>query len=189
MTFGMKWMSGLLATVLLAVSAHAATVPLFSTGVDGAGGKLPGGTPDPHWSIVAGPRIKSPKPAVVMSTSVDYGYVQSSTAEWVWVKADGLGQLRPYTFEIRFNVPAGKAARATLTGRWALDDVGNINLNGKKAIGTGTDLSEPAASNYLQFNDFSISRGFVVGENILQFIVHDTGTPGGLVVDGLTLSY
>lgn len=179
----------LLGALLIGVASHAATLPLFSTGVDAAGQKLAGGSPDPHWTIVSGPKIKQPRPAVVMGTSVDYGYAQSDTAEWIWVNADGLGGLRPYTFEVRFNVPANKVNKARLSGRWALDDVGVIRLNGRKAAGTGTDLSTPADSNYLVLHDFSVGRGFVAGENILQFEVHDTGTPGGLVVDALTLSY
>ena len=86
-------------------------------------------------------------------------------------------------------MPADKVKKARLSGRWALDDVGVIRLNGGKASGTGTDLSTPADTNYLVLHDFSVGRGFVAGENVLQFVVHDTGTPGGLVVDALTLSY
>lgn len=190
MNLGCNRRAVLMAALLtIGVASHAATFPLFSTGVDAAGQKLGGGATDPHWTIVAGPRIKQPKPAVVMGTSVDYGYAQSDTAEWIWVNADGLGGLRPYTFEVRFNVPADKVKRARLNGRWALDDVGVIRLNGGKAAGTGTDLSTPADTNYLVLHDFSVGRGFVAGENVLQFVVHDTGTPGGLVVDALTLSY
>lgn len=188
MKLGMKRLAVLAATLLVSVAASAATLSLFSTGVDGAGVKLEGGLDDPHWTIVKGPRIKQPKPAVVMSTAVDYGYVQSETASWVWATADGLAGLKPYTFEIKFTLPAD-AIKATLSGRWALDDVGTIYLNGSKAKGTGTTLSTPADTNYLQLNDFTVTKGLVPGENTLQFVVHDTGTPGGLMVDSLVVEY
>lgn len=188
MNQGIKSLATLAATLLLSLAASAATLSLPSTGVDAAGVKLPGGQDDPHWTIVKGPRIKQPKPAVVMSTSVDYGYAQSETAEWVWAKQDGLAGLRPYTFEIRFTLPVG-ATKATITGRWAVDDIGTIYLNGRKAAGTGTALSTPADTNYLQLNDFTVTKGLVEGENILQFVVQDLGTPGGLVVDSLVVQY
>ena len=101
MSFGWNRRAVLLGALLIGVAAQAATVPLFSTGVDAAGQKLAGGSTDPHWTIVDGPKIKRPKPAVVMGTSVDYGYAQTDTAEWIWATADGIAGLRPYTFEVR----------------------------------------------------------------------------------------
>lgn len=188
MNLGIKSLATLAATLLLSLAAGAATLNVPSTGVDASGVKLEGGVDDPHWTIVSGPRIKQPRPAVVMSTAVDYGYVQSETANWVWATADGLAGLKPYTLEIKFTLPAD-AIKATLSGRWAVDDIGTIYLNGSKAKGTGTALSTPADTNYLQLNDFTVTKGLVPGENTLQFVVRDLGTPGGLLVDSLVVSY
>lgn len=175
--------------VISVVKANAGQIAIRSTGMDKNGVKLGGGQNDQNWSIVAGPGLSSAVPAVVLNSPGSWGYVLSETANWVWLNSAGSGGLEPYTFEVRFNLPAEWAAHAKLTGLWAVDNIGEIFINGKKANGSGVELPHLIVDNYLILHEFSIESGFAAGENRLQFVVRDLGNPGGLLVDRLSVNY
>jgi hypothetical protein len=59
---------------------------------------------------------------------------------------------------------------ASMTGRWATDNTGAISLNGASTGNTSTDSTA--------FTPFSITSGFVVGLNTLDFIVDNTSCVG-----------
>jgi hypothetical protein len=79
---------------LIAVSAALVTqakgepiTGLFNTGVDASRAELPPGSLDPHWTIITGPGITTPVPAVVTNTQVTYA--SSPDSQWIWVNEPG----------------------------------------------------------------------------------------------------
>jgi hypothetical protein len=177
-----------LALLALAGPTRADLIPIFNTGVDPGGAPLPGGSADPHWSIVAGPGITSPTPGEVL-TSPDGLYAASAASRWIWVNADSSGSTgSPYTFRLTFDLTALDASTATISGAWGVDNEGVILLNGATPTGTGalslTNFNDEG--NFDVFNGFSITGGFVAGVNTLDFLATDNDNPGALNVSALT---
>ena len=150
--------------------AAASSITLFSTGVDASGTPLPGGASDPHWTIIAGPGITNPTPAVVLNNQRVGNYAQSKDSAWVWVNAGGTDVLNsPYTFQLSFDLtgvnreprrsPAPGASittarfSSTVPLRWS----GALTLDGGDNHG-----------NYQSFHTFQITGGFVSGINTLD---------------------
>jgi hypothetical protein len=138
----MGWQSVPILVLLLGAQANAGGITLFNTGVDASGTPLPRRSLDPHWSIIAGPGITSPTPAVVLpnqGTSIpNFPYAQSPDSEWVWVHANGVaGTNVPYVFQLTFNLTGFNPATATLSGSWSVDNDGTILLNGSAPVGSG----------------------------------------------------
>jgi hypothetical protein len=181
--------------LLLLSFAHvlsAAPITLFQSGVDSAGVPLPGGASDPHWQIVSGPGISSPAPAVVLTNqqpATSPGYVQTLDSRWIWVSASGIGGTgAPYTFRLTFDLTGLDPATASVTGQWAVDNIGFISLNGQSTgIGSGVlSLPDVIAANYENLHSFTLNSGFLPTINTLDFVVTDDHNPGGLQISGLT---
>jgi VPDSG-CTERM motif len=181
----------LLILILLGVAVcfghqvRADTISLFNTGVDSGGTPLPGGSIDPHWSIVAGPSTGA---AFVLNNPLVGIYAQSSVSSWIWVNANGFGDVNGanYTFRLTFDLTGFNPASASLSGSWGVDNNGSIMLNGSAAIGTGAlSLTGGNTGNFNIFHDFSITGGFVAGINTLDFVAENDGGPGGLNVTNL----
>jgi hypothetical protein len=192
-------MRGVTALALIATSILGLTLPLSgeseadvillsNTGVDAGGSLLPGGATDPHWSIVSGPGIVSPVSAAVLNDQFLGIYAQSNNSSWIWVNAGGqAGINEPYTFRLTFDLTGFVASSASISGSWAVDNIGEILLNGSAPIGTGTfSLPTLLSQNYSQFHEFTITGGFVSGINTLDFVVTDLGPPGALNVNNLS---
>ena len=170
--------------VLFGHQVRADTIDLFDTGVDSGGTPLPGGSIDPHWSIVAGP---STGDAFVLTNQLVGTYAQSSVSSWIWVNSNGFGDVNGanYTFRLTFFL-TGNPATASLSGSWGVDNNGSIMLNGSAAIGTGAlSLTGGGGGNFQTFHDFSITGGFHAGINTLDFVAENDGGPGGLNVTNL----
>jgi hypothetical protein len=184
---------GFLVAIALSSSASQAgadTISLFNTGVDASGNPLPGGTIDPHWSIVAGPGITSPANAYVLTNPLtNPPYAMSGDSSWIWVNANGSDiNNSPYTFQLTFDLIGVNPSMVSITGSWGVDNIGSILLNGSAASGTGALTlggNSSTITNFTQLHDFSITGGFVAGVNTLDFQVTDLGTPGGLNVANL----
>jgi hypothetical protein len=164
--------------------ADADSISLFNTGVNSSGVPLPLGSNDAHWSIISGPGITSPAPAVVVNNQ---SYAQNSNSAWIWVNASGnAGVNSPYTIRETFNLTGENPNTAMISGTWGADNNGMILLNGSTPSGTGTlALSDSDLSNFGSFHSFTITGGFVAGVNTLDFVVTDTGNPGALNVNSL----
>lgn len=175
----------------LVLSGWAHAVVIFNTGVAADGVTLPLGSPDPHWSVVAGPGVITPAPAFVVLDQSPFGlYAQDPDSRWVWVEADAGAQINsPYTFRQAFDLTGFDPGTASISGRWGVDNDGSILLNGAMPVGTGTfSLTGSSVGNFGTFHGFSITGGFVAGINTLDFIVTDTGNPGALNVNQLVLT-
>jgi hypothetical protein len=188
----MGWRLVPILVLLLGAQANAGGITLFNTGVDASGTPLPLGSLDPHWSIIAGPGITSPTPAVVLADQrAGDPYSQSLDSEWVWVHANGVAATHvPYVFQLTFNLTGFNPATATLSGSWSVDNIGKILLNGSASVGSGAlSLGErDGGSNYGTLHSFSITGGFISGVNTLDFRAVDLGDIGGLNVTDLKLA-
>jgi hypothetical protein len=170
---------------------------VFPTGVNQNRVKLSGGAADPHWQVVAGPGITSPRAAVVVNEQNPLGkYFQSSSdSAWIWVNADGSGPINQgFTFRLEFAL-ASVSATTRISGLWGCDNYGSITLNGKAPAGAGTgefSLTGLSESNFGKPHNFMIIDGstglFQMGLNTLDVVVTDTGNPGGLHVTKLVLT-
>jgi hypothetical protein len=185
-----RWVRAVLFTVVqfvcLGGRADAGAISLFNTGVDSSGVPLAGGSDDPHWTIISGPGITSPAPAVVVSNPPGL-YAQNSDSRWIWVNASGdAGVNSPYTIRETFNLTGENPSTAMISGSWGVDNNGMILLNGSTPIGAGTlALFDSDTNNFGSFHSFTITEGFVAGVNTLDFVVTDTGNPGALNVNSL----
>jgi hypothetical protein len=172
---------------LLALPLHAAVIPLFNTGVDATGTPLPGGSADPHWTIISGPTVSSPTPGIVLM-SPNGLYAEDPASRWIWVDTNGTGGVNsPYTFELQFTLTSAQVSTATISGSWGVDNFGNILLNGAAPTGSGA-LSLPGVviGNFSSLHSFTITGGFVAGINKLDFVTTDAGNPGALNVTNLS---
>ena len=178
----------LLATLVISTTLHAESITLFRTGVDSTDAPLPGGASDIHWTVVSGPGIASPIPAIVINSQVIGSYAQSSLSRWVWVNADGVAEFfSPYTFRLTFDLTGFNPRTAVITGQWAADNEGFILLNGSATdIGTGVlSLSGTVETHFGIFHNFALTNGFQPGTNTLEFVVTDNGIIGGFNVEDL----
>jgi hypothetical protein len=174
--------------VCLGGRADAGSISLFNTGVDSSGVPLAGGSNDPHWTIISGPGITSPAPAVVVTDqSPGSLYAQNSNSKWIWVNASGnAGINSPYTIRETFDLTGANPNTAAISGAWGADNNGMILLNGSTPVGTGTfALFDNSFSNFGSFHSFTITGGFVAGVNTLDFVVTDLANPGALNVNSL----
>ena len=184
-----------LALVLLAIVADHATATLmttqpipglFNTGVDNSGNPLPAGSVDPHYSLIASDDPAFPGPNAIVTTPVlPSGWIpNSTTGQWISPNPNQAPQdvagppptvgnaAGTYIYRTSFDLTGLDPAQATITGAWAVDAVGLIELNvgqpgGGYILGT-TNLNGPG-----QFTTFTIPAGspFHTGVNTLDFVV------------------
>lgn len=115
-----------------------------------------------------------------------------STGDWVADGIDNSSWISPkgtentdaagnFTYQETFTLAAGtNLASAVITGDWATDNSGTITLNGN-TVGT-------ASSGFGSLTAFTINSGFVIGTNLLDFVVTNANTqassnPTGLRVE------
>lgn len=147
-----------------------------------------GGSLDPHWSIVAGPGITNPMPAVVLNNQLAGIYAQSLDSRWIWTNASGVAGIgSPFTFRLTFDLTGFDSATATISGSWGVDNDGSILLNGSTPVGSGALTLDGGVvlDNFESFHSFQITGGFVSGINTLDFLATDLGQVGGLNVNSL----
>ncbi|MFI6324323.1 carboxypeptidase regulatory-like domain-containing protein [Nonomuraea sp. NPDC050556] len=174
---------------LTPVSAPA-TSAVFNTGVDQNRAILPGGAADPHWQVVGGPGITSPRAAVVVTNPHPSGqYYTPTDSAWIWVTADGSGPInQSFTFRLEFDLTS-VSTMTRISGGWGCDNFGSIKLNNLTPAGTGiTSVAGEALGNFNMMSFFTITSPFKVGRNTLEVVVTDVGNPGGLNVSKLLLT-
>ena len=146
---------------------------VYSTGVDDSGNVLPPGQTDPHYTITS-----SPLGATNATTDAFI------PAEWVgntassgWINATGNGSdteaLGDYTYTLSFSMDGFDLSTAQISGEWTSDNESEIFLNG---VDTGYFSG---TNGFDAFSPFSLTSGFVSGENQLQFVVTQEAVPGG----------
>ena len=160
---------------------------VFSTGVDDSGSLLSVGSIDPHWSIVASP-VGSSAPKVTDPFYMWLGNTPSSE----WINGGGSSNYSPpagvYDFTLTFSLAGFDPSTAQISGQWASDNESDIYLNG---LDTGISNSGIAPWGFSNFTSFTLTDGFVAGENTLTFAVTQDPdnvqvNPTGLQVDILS---
>lgn len=165
------------------ISEAAVITGLFNTGVDGSHVALsqPDGTSngviDSHYQVI------SPNSGSAVTYKNEAYIANSPTSSWISVSSNGGPGNQVATFLTTFTL-TGSTAGAAISGFWAVDNIGEIFLNGHDT-GIGLAFGFPA---FQQLHAFSITNSawFVEGVNNLTFVVGDEGPPGALRVDGLT---
>lgn len=167
--------------------AWADDVPVFDTGVDGAGNVLAPGTADPHWSIVqvpAGSSFRPPAPAVVAWPHPAYlanDPVGRPGSSWIAPSQDTDGFHAPgtYVYRTTFDLTGLDPSTASLAGSFATDNsVQDVLVN-------GVSLGVSGGSFQGFFVSFTATSGFQDGVNTLDVLVLNAGgsaNPHGLRV-------
>jgi hypothetical protein len=136
------------ALVLGAKSLHADSLALPSSGTDAAGNLLPGGSIDPHYTVV-GPGVPSGASAFVYSPPSIWNQWVPDDPHSGWIGFQDSFSSSPhgtYTYELKFDISGYDPATASLSGTWAADQYGSINLNGAAAGVSLADGNWNAAS-------------------------------------------
>jgi hypothetical protein len=170
-------------------SAHAKVIPLFSTGTDSSGNLLPGGSADPHYDVT-GPGVPGGGPAAVYSPSSLWFQWAPNDPHSGWIGFQDSFSSSPhgdYTYVQTFDLTGYDPSTASLSGLWAADQFGSIDLNGSP-----TGISVPDgnwnAGSFPNLNPFTITSGFQSGLNTLAFIVTEPDDGDGLRVSNLSLT-
>jgi len=158
----------------LSMATEAAPIVLFNTGVDAGGALLTPGDLDPHWTITTSPdapdaSFSAPGPAITQLNHPAW-LANGPDSNWISVTATGTDNLAPgdYVYETTFDLTGLNPATAAISGQYAADNtVADVLLNG---VSTGS-----SGSNFLTFNPFTISSGFIAGVNTLEFVVTNQG--------------
>ena len=177
-------------TFIAAGVCSAATITdLCGTGQAACGGALLStGSVDTHYTIISGP--------VTGATYVGAHPVwvaNDSKSEWI-TPLGGVSQAPGgyYTYETTFTA---EATSFVINGLWSADNAGyDIILNGKSLLnnqisGSGLFPYGTGPYGFDVLTPFTISSGFVVGANTLDFVVQngnfgsDTLAPSGLRVE------
>lgn len=104
-----------------------------------------------------------------------------------WQDNSNPGYYGTYTYELQFNLPPTGPIIASLSGSWAADNSGSINLNGSPTGVTAPDGNQ-YAYNDPNLNPFTISSGFQPGWNKIDFLVNQPDGYDGLRVRNLILN-
>jgi hypothetical protein len=164
-------------------------ITLYTTGVDNNGGKLAAGVIDSHYKLVTSGGTSN---LFALSTTPPTWAANGAASQWISMNANGNAEYpaqgAQYVFRTTFTIGAGfDLNSAVITGQLYVDDRVIIRINGV-VIG---ELPNANGSGYLpaSLSSFMINRGFVLGENTIDFIVINTtqgNTPIGLQVTSLS---
>jgi hypothetical protein len=165
---------------------QAASIPgLYNSGVATDGSLLPNGAVDPHYKLIESEDPEYPGPnAVTINAGFPVGpwLAEGPNSRWIAPRREqGTGNAEgTYIYRTTFDLAGLDHNRASITGRWAVDNSGNdILINGES-----TGLSNNAG--FGSWTDFEISWGFVPGVNTLDFVVYNapaTPNPTGFRVE------
>ena len=159
---------------------------LRNTGLDGSGNYLATSALDGNYTVVSSPSGPF-TPAAVDDTVYPFPAFwvanNSPFSRWIGTSAvNSDGPLGNYLYRTTFSLPAN-AANVMISGLWGTDDPGlDILINGSSTGQTSAGFSSLVG--------FSVTSGFNVGLNTLDFLVAQVGGgPTGLRVDDIRGKY
>ncbi|MBC1194229.1 hypothetical protein H0901_02745, partial [Microcystis aeruginosa BLCCF158] len=159
---------------------------LYNTGVDDARQVLGDSIPDPHYKLATYPAgTVTPGVTTPNKDLAPINWVANTkTARWIGPNtASAVGPVGNYSYTTTFTLP--QFSEASIVGELSVDDnITDIVLNGV-SVGKPVALS----SWWTKISRFSISTGFVVGNNTLEFKLHSIGGPTGLRIDSISGTY
>ncbi|MEN6576583.1 MAG: hypothetical protein ABFD90_09590 [Phycisphaerales bacterium] len=98
----------------------------------------------------------------------------------LWIGPTGSSVTDPvgwYVYQLTFTIDNVDPSSVTLTGRWSVDNSGQIWLNGSyTGIAKGDTITD--TREYETVNDFTIASGFQSGVNTLEFRVYNMAGSG-----------
>ena len=159
-------------------------IDLYNTGVDNSRNALGDSVVDPHYTLTSSPSGTVTPAVTTPSTSIAQTWVaNSTTSRWIGPNtASAVGPIGDYTYKTTFTLPSFSAA--SIVGTLSVDDqIIDILINGVSAGNT-----VPFGS-WTTVSKFTISSGFVVGLNTIEFKLHTVGGPTGLRVDSIAGTY
>lgn len=162
-------LAALTSALLLGVtSAHAATIPLYSTGVDNNGALLPANSADPHWTV-------NGLTAFTLSvTTSSLGWAPNlPNGQWISGDDDGTPGTGSFTYATTFDLTDYLLSSVSISATISADDGALVFLNGTQVFdGTG-------GSPWASYQAFTISSGFSQGINTLSASISNSDGPGG----------
>jgi hypothetical protein len=166
--------------------ARSVIANLYNTGVDDARQVLGDSIPDPHYKLATYPAgTVTPGVTTPNKDLAPINWVANTkTARWIGPNtASAVGPVGNYSYTTTFTLP--QFSEASIVGELSVDDnITDIVLNGV-SVGKPVALS----SWWTKISRFSISTGFVVGTNTLEFKLHSIGGPTGLRIDSISGTY
>jgi hypothetical protein len=157
---------------------------LFNTGVDDNHNLLDGGNRDYHYELGVNPDGESFFVVVDTNAYVMQAWLaDSATSQWISPRHDGTGYAgaNAYAYQVKFTLLCTN--NVIITGRWAADNSGSILLNTNLIADPAGTLYDDAWTNFSSWHSFTITSGFVAGENILDFWVTNSSDYTGLRVE------
>ena len=176
---------GLIATAEFDPTEPTGIIDLYNTGVDNSRNVLGDSVADPHYTLTTSPAGAVTPAVTTPGTGWPGGWVaNTTTSRWIGPNTpSATGPIGEYTYKTTFTLP--NFSKALIVGELSTDDqVTDILINGisagnPKLLGSWTTVSQ-----------FSISRGFVVGINTIEFKVSNSGGgPTGLRIHSITGTY
>ena len=81
-----------------------------------------------------------------------------------------------YSYQLSVDLTGYDPRTAFLAGSWAADDTGSIFLN-------GVDTGFWSTNYFVGFSTFTLTNGFVLGTNLIEFRISNAASPTGLRVE------
>jgi hypothetical protein len=190
--------------VAIIPSAHADTVSIFTTGVDGTGTPLAYGSQDTHYALTVTGCANQTLCDTYASTAVqNHPAWLPNTGSASWINpgppspTDTQGTQNydvgaTYDYTQTFFIPTADLSTLTVTGTWTSDNNSILLLNG---VATGFAVNYPGyAQGSLESFTLTAADGLVAGNNTLTFEVQNglqhgyTGgdNPTGILVTNIS---
>jgi len=158
---------------------------LYNTGVDNARQVLGDSVADSHYTLATYPAgTVTPGVTTPNKDLAPINWIANTqTARWIGPNtASATGPVGDYSYKTTFTLPS--FSEASIVGQIAVDDrITDILINGV-SVGNPVPLSS-----WTTIQRFSISTGFVVGTNTIEFKLHSIGGPTGLQIDNISGTY
>ena len=177
---------GKLTVIYSIVQTTKSITDLYNTGVDNDRAVLGDSSADSHYILTSSPAGTAAPPAVT-TPNMDLppiGWIaNTSTARWIGPNtASAYGPIGDYVYKTTFTLPGFSSA--SIAGHLSVDDnVTDILINGV-SIGIPAPLGS-----WGSISLFSITKGFIVGLNTIEFKINSIGGPTGLRVDNIVGTY
>lgn len=167
-------------------TAAAIPIPLFNTGTDPTNTAWgPANVPDIHYFYTLSPTAGPPVTVDATNWPIFGGpwVPNNANSRWIGPDQSSQGPAGNYTYATQFTLPANtNLATVNVSGMWATDDPGlDIEIN---TLSTGQ-----ISAGFSTLVPFSITSGFQIGLNTIEFLVQNAGGPTGLRVDKIRGDY
>ncbi len=169
----------LLGVLLSASSVWASTIPLHNTGLDATGNALaaPNGGAASFWTLASAPAGAS---EAIGSTTFRFNccyFPDVVDAAWVSPGSNGnAGVAGIYVYQLMVDLTGFDPSTVSITGYFGTDNDGFIRVNG------GPNAAVTSFGGFGSHTLFSLTSGFVPGQNFIQLGVNNGGDPTAFFV-------